>query len=120
MAGSAQKWQEGVGVALTEDDAPIHLHPGLADVYRRQVANLTEALDHPETRGEAAEIMRGLLTEIRLIPRAKGHDIELVGALAGILALGEGDTRKPRAIGAGAGSITMVAGAGFEPAAFRL
>lgn len=69
------------------------LHPGLATVYRTKVAHLTEALNTPETR---AEVIRGLLTSISLIPARKGHDIELVGALADILALGASDSTKPR------------------------
>jgi site-specific DNA recombinase len=44
--------------------------------------------------------------------------IEIVGELAGILALTK--EKSPRPFGPGARQITLVAGAGFEPAAFRL
>ena len=57
-----------------------------------------------------------------MIPDAdapNGHHIELSGELAGILALGESETTKPPRI-ARAGSVTMVAGVGFEPTTFRL
>jgi DNA invertase Pin-like site-specific DNA recombinase len=74
-------------LAGMNDDAPIRLHPGLADVYRQKVAKLTNALNAPDTRGEATELIRSLLSEIRLIPQDTGHGIELVGELAGILAL---------------------------------
>ena len=101
------------------EEPPIRLHPGLADHYRAKVADLAAALDTPETRQEAAEAMRGLLTEIRMIPEDGGHAIELVGDLAGILALSQGETKAPPAFGAGV-SHSLVAGVGFEPTTFRL
>ena len=70
----------------------------------------------------ARERMRALIEEVRLIPCP--HDpkaplaIEVRGALAAMLALGSGQ-------GASGGAqlekqFKLVAGAGFEPAAFRL
>ena len=91
------------------DEEPVQLHPRLAERYRAKVADLSEALNDPETRVEAAEAMRGLLTEIRLIPVAGGHEIELLGDLAGILALTQGQTKTPPAPGAGV-SVPLVAG----------
>ncbi|MCU9850562.1 recombinase family protein [Defluviimonas sp. WL0024] len=108
------------GIEALGEEEPIRLHPGLAGIYRAKVADLAEALDAPETRQEAAQLIRGLLSEIRMIPGEKGHAIELVGALASILALGEAETTKPRAVRLGAGSVTVVAGVGFEPTTFRL
>ena len=58
-----------------------------------------------------------MIETIRLIPQDGELAIELVGELAGILALSK--ENRPRPGGAGAGQITLVAGAGFEPAAFR-
>ncbi|SFL70738.1 hypothetical protein SAMN04488004_1484 [Loktanella salsilacus] len=69
--------------------APVLLHPGLADRYQAQVANLTAALQSDSTKAEATSIIRSLLTEIRLIPQDGALAIELVGALAGLLSLGE-------------------------------
>ena len=62
----------------------------------------------------------GLLTEIRLIPLDGVLGIGLVGALAGLVLLGglRNDESHPRV--ALARSRVMVAGAGFEPATFRL
>ena len=65
-------------------------------------------------------LLRGLLSGIRLIPEGTGLAIELTGELAGIMALGEARNDKTPARGGGSGRLTMVAGAGFEPAAFRL
>ncbi|MCA8880525.1 MAG: hypothetical protein KDA73_11335 [Rhodobacteraceae bacterium] len=62
--------------------------------------------------------MRGLIEAVRLMPEDGRLAIELVGALAGILALA--DANAPRSGARGARSGSVVAGAGFEPAAFRL
>jgi site-specific DNA recombinase len=107
-------------IADLGEEEPVQLHPGLSVVYRIKVADLAEALNAPDTRDEAAQMIRSLLTQVRLIPEEDGHAIELVGALAAILALGEAKTQKPRARGLGAKAITLVAGVGFEPTTFRL
>lgn len=57
--------------------------------------------------------LRSLITEIRMLPEASapgGHEIELVGELAGILALSVADMTKPPQ-SARVGSDSMVAGA---------
>ena len=59
-----------------------------------------------------------MIQAIRLIPENGELAIDLVGELAGILALS--GQKSPRAGSSGVGQITLVAGAGFEPAAFRL
>ena len=63
------------------------MHPGLAEVYRRKVEKLTEALNKEELRSEAAEMLRSMIQAIRLVPEDGELAIELVGELAGILAL---------------------------------
>ncbi len=87
-------------------DEPLRLHPGLADIYRRKVEHLATALNHPESRTHAAEILRGLISEIRLTPSDDGHDIELVGELAAIMAL-DGAKNKKAQPKAGQVSETM-------------
>ena len=73
-----------------------------------------------------ANILRSLIDEIRMIPdptTPAHHDIELIGDLAGILDLMDTDNKRPPAkLGGSMGSksVSLVAGAGFEPAAFRL
>jgi site-specific DNA recombinase len=105
---------------------PVAIHPGLCDIYARKVADLAAALNAEDTKAEAADILRGLIERIVLHPDAEapnGHAIELYGALGAILALcdgGSGRHAKARTVGAGVLQVTMVAGAGFEPAAFRL
>ena len=96
-------------VLAAPDEQPVLLHPGLSEVYRNQVANLAEALNAPETKTEAAEIMRSLVSEIRLSPDGGTMCIDLIGELAGLLSLGE--TKNTRSVSAAGGSVTLVAGA---------
>jgi site-specific DNA recombinase len=88
------------------------------DVYRRKVETLTEALNKEELCAEAADILRSTIQTIRLLPEDRELAIELVGELAGILALSK--EKNPRPFGPGVRQLTLVAGAGFEPADFRL
>jgi site-specific DNA recombinase len=104
----------------TSDEAPVLLHPGLADRYQAQVANLTAALQSDTTKAEATSIIRSLLTEIRLIPQDGVLAIELVGALAGLLSLGTPRNAESHPRVASSSSTLLVAGVGFEPTTFRL
>ena len=106
----------------TPEPPALRLHPSLSDLYRSKVRKLSEALNEPGLKREATEVLRGLISEVRMIPDAdapNGHRIELAGELAGILALGGLDTTKPPRC-EGFKSETMVAGVGFEPTTFRL
>nr|WP_280517751.1 recombinase family protein [Falsirhodobacter halotolerans] len=130
-------------LAETPEPPALRLHPSLGSRYRSEIARLSEALQAPGMKREATEILRGLISEVRMIPEAGapgGHRMELVGDLAGILRLaedgalpgpqvrvqvkgGSSKCQKPRRL-AGVGcddeSETMVAGVGFEPTTFRL
>jgi hypothetical protein len=77
------------------------LHPGLAEVYRRKVEKLTDALNKQELRAEATETLRSMIQTIRLVPEGG----ELAIELAGILALT--NEKSPRPFGAG-GSTAKV------------
>ncbi|WP_259444919.1 recombinase family protein [Neotabrizicola shimadae] len=103
---------------------PVALHPGLVDIYARKVERLADTLNAPGTRTEATEVLRSLIERIVLHPEPGapgGHAIELFGELGAILSLcGEGTNARARTGGAGVRQVAMVAGAGFEPAAFRL
>ena len=104
--------------AVQRDPEPTpRLHPNLAELYRQKVANLREALNQRETRSEAALLIRELVQEIRLHPIDGALQIELVGDLARILSLASKNPRRGDATGV---QLTLVAGAGFEPATFRL
>jgi site-specific DNA recombinase len=105
---------------------PVVLHPNLALVYKRKVESLVSALNSDAAREEAAEILRGLIQSIVLHPDNRspdGHRIELSGELGSILQLGhmsDAKNTKARHNGGPTSQLTLVAGAGFEPATFRL
>ncbi|WP_271188660.1 recombinase family protein [Ancylobacter dichloromethanicus] len=99
-----------------------------AVIYASKVATLTRALNRPEERPQAAEALRMLIERIVLTPGNERGEMfaALHGELRTILewterqAIGKiGKKTKPAAEAAGL-SVSVVAGAGFEPAAFRL
>ena len=109
-------------LAATVKQAPApapRLHPRLADIYGDKVERLRESLNVEATRGEAAEALRSLIEEIRLVPEDGHLEIELAGDLAGILALTAG-SKKPVTGDRDGLQVTLVAGRGFEPLTFRL
>ena len=94
----------------------------MAEHYRLQVAVLAEALTAEENRGEAADILRGLIDRIVLTPSEESRklEIDLYGDLAGILGLAANRNGPLEASDPSIQQVKLVAGAGFEPAAFRL
>src|SRR5690606_6720607 len=97
------------------------LHPNMAAYYREQVAALAEALAAEENRAEAADLLRSLVDRIELTPNADGRlDIDLYGDLAGILTLATNANGPLDESDPSVQQVKMVAGAGFEPATFRL
>jgi Recombinase zinc beta ribbon domain len=72
-----------------EDPSPIVVHPNLAELYRRRVADLEQLLLDPELGSEAMDLIRSMITEITVMPRegTEGVDLELAGDLARILHL---------------------------------
>ena len=93
------------------------IHPNLAEVYRRKVADLANALQQEDARAEAATALRGLIEEIRLVPVDGKLTIELLGELSALIDLGT--NKHPRTDGPGV-QLTLVAGARFELTTFRL
>ncbi|CUX03377.1 Resolvase domain protein [Agrobacterium fabacearum S56] len=109
------------------EDTPDIL-PSASAIYATKVSALTQALNRKEERQEAAETLRGLIEKISLTPGPERGEIyaTLHGELGTILnwterqAIGKAaKTTKPAADATGL-SVSVVAGAGFEPAAFRL
>ncbi|MBT6218527.1 MAG: recombinase family protein [Rhodospirillaceae bacterium] len=115
---SLEERQLELQLALDGTPAPFpRLHPNLAEVYRKKVENLTDALNEESTKAEAVEAIRELIDEVRLVPAGDALKIELYGELASLLQLGQ--NKHPRDMSSGV-QITMVAGVGFEPTTFRL
>src|SRR5262249_45731098 len=69
------------------------LHTNLAELYRQKVVNLAEALNEEDTRLEAAECIRELIEEIRLVPKHAQLEIALYGELAALINLANGHPR---------------------------
>jgi len=97
---------ELVGSISAAPPKAVRLHPNLAHIYRDKVARLHEELNRPELREEAAAAIRSLIEEVRLVQSEGKLEIELAGALAGILAL---TSNNPRRSGRGL-QVTLVAG----------
>ncbi len=107
--------------ALPEQD-PIVLHPALAETYSKKVVALSDSLNDEASKSEASELLRGLVSEVRLHPDESaddGHVIELYGELAAILELAAPRNDNTRRFSGGL-SLQLVAGVGFEPTTFRL
>jgi site-specific DNA recombinase len=63
------------------------LHPNLAELYRKKIANLQDALADPAMRMEALEILRGLIEQIGVRVTEDGFAIELIGEIANMVRL---------------------------------
>ena len=103
---------------------PVSLHPNMAELYSQAVGELREALLCEDKRDQAAAIVRDLIECIELTPvefeGKKTFAVRLVGRLAGILGLAT-EAEGPLDDGDPAVRVAkLVAGAGFEPATFRL
>ncbi len=123
----ARKTELNTLLADAPEDTPDIL-PSASAIYAKKVSDLTKALNRKEERQEAAETLRGLIEKISLTPGPERGEIyaTLHGELGTILnwterqAIGKATkTNTPGGDLTGL-SVSMVAGAGFEPAAFRL
>ena len=105
------------------EEAPVatpRLHPNLPAIYQGKITSLKDALNTPDTITQANEAIRQLIEKVRLVPEGKTLNIELFGELAALLSLGiEPNNKHPLADAEGV-QVTLVAGAGFEPATFKL
>jgi site-specific DNA recombinase len=117
LALEARKVELAAAIARAPTPAP-RLHPNLAEIYRRKVICLREELNRDELRAEAAQALRALISEVRLMPESGHLGVELAGDLAAILAFAA--KKKPVRVGPDGLQTTVVAGVGFEPTTFRL
>jgi hypothetical protein len=67
----------------------------MADLYCQKVTSVAQALEHPETRTEASEALRGLIDAIVLTPNQGELQIELKGNLAAMLGAAQNAKRSP-------------------------
>jgi len=73
-------------LAAAPPPAP-RLHPNLAELYRRKVTELENALNDPGSRDEALTILRGLIERVDLHLSDDGFDIDFHGEIANLIAL---------------------------------
>ncbi|MCG4253720.1 recombinase family protein [Acetobacter senegalensis] len=104
---------------------PPLLHPNMAELYRQKVATLHESLQKAGSDTKTVEAIRSLITRIRLIPENGVLGIFLEGDLAAMLSFASNKKNAEHHPDAGVLNKflvqdSLVAGAGFEPAAFRL
>ena len=125
-AGLQQRLEEleARKAALEQDLAadpppPVRLHPNLAQVYRSKVERLHEALADPALHDEALGILRGLIERVVIHPAEDGLQVEIVGEIVKMIELSL-DAKQAALGNEAACSVKVVAGAGFEPATFRL
>ena len=114
--------EDGIQARLDQKAVDVpDIHPNVAGIYRRKVERLAEALANPNEREEAAEAIRSLIERITLTPGAERGQIDatLHGDFGTILRWTAHQQKTPGA-GASGVSVSVVAGAGFEPATFRL
>ena len=105
------------------DPIPVlEFHPNLGELYSRKVQDLGFLMTNEASRPQAVEIIRSLVQRIEVAPGAKRGEaqVTLFGALASILDFAVGAQNAKATADGGFCRVLLVAGAGFEPAAFRL
>ena len=117
----ARKRALEAGLKQGDNEVTIDVHPNLGELYRRKVHELQTLLEDETARPQAMGIIRSLIERIDVHPaEERGQcDVIMVGALAQILAFTQQKTTAASGSGDD-GTFLMVAGAGFEPATFRL
>jgi site-specific DNA recombinase len=130
--------QELKDILVEKPEVPPLLHPNMGLHYRKEISKLMGLLDDPENRLEAIVLIRALIEKIVLNPieGTKELAVDLHGDLAGVLKMASNKDKPLIEIETMADQVKMVAGgrlalivgddgkmvagAGFEPAAFRL
>lgn len=96
----------------------------LAAGYRRIMENLLTLADPGEyPEGGVREAIRDTIERIVVTPNSDGSalDAVMIGQFAGIVRLWrDADTQEPASLGEAGSATSLVARAGFEPAASRL
>ena len=87
-------------LSLQTKDDKIVLHPNIDELYARKIGDLKSLLQNYATKHQDTEIIRSLIEKIVVSPRVQRG--------------------KSGVVSSGVGRVLLVAGAGFEPATFRL
>ena len=103
--------------------SPVLMHPNLAEAYQRKLGQLTSMLNDPAFASEAIPLIRELIDRVDLRHTPEGWEVVLHGQLAALFHVALSDKKQAHPVTdepCFIGSTKVVAGAGFEPAAFRL
>jgi site-specific DNA recombinase len=107
----------------TAAPAPVRLNPNLSELHRRKVTELAVSLADPAIAQHTREVISGLIERGSVRWEDSQAVMILDGALTALVGLAQ-NAKGPALAGPyGAlskSSLNLVAGAGFEPAAFRL
>ncbi len=96
--------------AIQEAPPPApQLHPNLAELYRRKVAELQQAVQDPSLRDEALTILRSLIDHVVITPADSGFEVDFVGEIANMIKMPGG--KDVQNLGHYAISVKRVAGA---------
>ena len=98
---------------------PVRLNPNLSELYRRRVTELAITLADPSIAQPAREVVRNLIERVSVSWEDGQAVVALDGALTALIGLAT-NAKGPAVAGPFGCSVKVVAGAGFEPAAFRL
>jgi site-specific DNA recombinase len=115
---------EGCMAAIDDELArpappPVRLNPNLSELYRRKVTELDITLADPAIAVTAREVIRGLIERVAVRWEDGAPAVLLDGALTALIGLAT-NAKVPAIAGPLGSSVKVVAGAGFEPATFRL
>ena len=106
-----RKTELAQAIAQAPPTAP-QLHPNLAELYRRKVAELQRALEDPSLRNEALTILRSLIDHVVITPADSGFEVDFVGEIANMIKVPGG--QDTQILGHYAISVKRVAGARLQ------
>ena len=117
--------KETILASLEQLAPPVKVdnHPNIGHLYQRRIEQIVKLFSDEDTQQEAVTIIRSLIDRIDITPgESRGKPkVELIGGLAAILQLTiSGHKKTAIQEDSGICRVLMVAGAGFEPATFRL
>ena len=101
---------------MSHQEQEVELHPNIAELYGRKVAELQSLLTDESSRPQAMELIRAMIDRIE-VHKGEERDkpeVILIGALSEILAFTQGNTTA--APNDDSGRVLMVAGAGLVQA----
>ena len=106
-------------VGGVEPEQKVVSMPNIAEVYEAKVRSLMDGQTTPSLRQDAIELIQSMIESVTVTPLPYGFDIDVHGELGTILSIVGQNDERPGQSRSGR-SLWVVAGAGFEPATFRL